>query len=103
MIEGKMNHIDLLKSNQEIFFNFMKAKYPVYQDSNIFLRDILYTIRSFFEKKNGILSYTQAEELAIAFTSHLEEKGDLVKLDENTWKVNFPMEISVKELSQTEK
>ena len=92
-----MQYIETLKSNQDIFFNFMKEKYPVFTDSNIFHKDILYAIRSFFEKKNSRLSYSIAENLTAQFTEYLENKGDLIKLDKNTWKVNFSFKISVKE------
>lgn len=93
-----MNYIDTLKSNKSIFFNFMKAKYPVYTNSNIFQKDILYAIRSFFEKKNSNLSYTEAESLTSEFTDYLQNSGDLLKLDEMSWKVNFSFEDSVTEV-----
>ncbi|MFC2139109.1 hypothetical protein ACFLR4_00480 [Bacteroidota bacterium] len=92
-----MQYIETLRSNQDIFFNFMKEKYPVYTNSNIFHKDILYAIRSFFEKKNSQLSYSIAENLTRQFTEYLENKGDLVKLDKNSWKVNFSFKNSVEE------
>lgn len=95
-----MNYLDILKSNQDIFFNFMRAKYPVYYNSNIFLKDILYAIRSFFEKKNTELSYSAAENLTMEFTGYLENQNDLTRLDANTWKVNFTFENNVKQVAE---
>ncbi|OGU55051.1 MAG: hypothetical protein A2V66_07965 [Ignavibacteria bacterium RBG_13_36_8] len=87
-----MKNLEILKSNQDIFFKFMKAKYPLFYNSNLFFRDMLYTIRSFFEKKNSSISYSSAEKLATEFINYLVEKGDLIKLDDNSWKVNFLIE-----------
>jgi len=38
---------DLIKDKM-VFFNYMKEKYEVHYKSNIFLRDILYAIKSFY-------------------------------------------------------
>lgn len=84
-----MNYLDELKSNKEIFFNFMKEKFPIFFNSNIFLRDLLYAIRSYFERKEKFLSYSQAEKLALEFAEYLEKENEIKKVGKNTWKVNF--------------
>ena len=84
-----MNHLQELKNNKEIFFNFMKEKYPIFFNSNIFARDIQYAIKSFFEKKDIRIAYPEAESLMEKFSKHLEETGDLEKLTINSWRVNF--------------
>jgi hypothetical protein len=78
-----------LVSNKDIFFKFMKERYPIFFNSNLFLRDIQYAIRTYFERKDIMISYTEAEELMKKFTSLLESEGDLVRLNYNSWKVNF--------------
>lgn len=84
-----MNYLNELKSNKEIFFNFMKEKFPVFFNSNIFLRDLLYSIKSYFERKDKFISYSQAEKLALEFTEYLEKSEEIKKVGKNTWKVNF--------------
>ena len=84
-----MNNLDILKNEREIFLNYMKAKYPLHYNSNIFLRDLQYAVRRFFENKNIVLSYTKAEILAMEFAALLESDNDLLRLDANTWRVNF--------------
>jgi hypothetical protein len=79
---------DLIK-NKMVFFNYMKEKYEVHYKSNIFLRDILYSIKSFYEKKGQKINYPFAEQLAMQFTEHLENQAELVLIEKNTWKVNF--------------
>jgi len=84
-----MNYLEELKNNQEIFFNFMKEKYNIYYNSNIFARDLQYAIKQYFEKKDIKIKYPVAEELMQNFSKYLEEKGDLENLTNNSWRVNF--------------
>ena len=84
-----MDNLSLLNKEREIFFKYMHAKYPVYYNSNIFLRDLQYAVRRFFETKSKNLSYTQAEKIALEFAKILEDEGDLFRLDANSWRVNF--------------
>jgi len=90
-----MNELEVLKTGKNIFFNFMKRKYPVIQKSNIFLRDLQFAIDSYFNLKSIKLSYSDAEKIALDFASELENNGEILKLGENVWKVNFPTEDSV--------
>ena len=87
-----MNRLEELKNNQDIFFNFMKEKYHIYLNSNIFFRDIQYAINSYFEKKDITLKSREAENLTSEFTKYLEEKGDLTRLNYNSFRVNFSLE-----------
>ncbi|MBU0474491.1 MAG: hypothetical protein KKF62_10035 [Bacteroidetes bacterium] len=84
-----MNHLNELLNNKEIFFRFIAEKMPVFTGANVFLRDIQYGIKFFFEKKNILLKYPAAEKLALEFTSALVSKNELVQYKPNTWKVNF--------------
>jgi hypothetical protein len=92
-----MNTFDDLIANRIIFFNFMKERYEVHYKSNIFLRDILYAIKSFYEKKGQKISYPFAEQLAIRFTEHLENQTELILIEKHTWKVNFSFNNNIKE------
>ena len=84
-----MNYLEHLINNKEIFFNFMKKKYPLFQQSNLFLRDMQYAIMSYFELKEKPLKYEDAEVLAQDFIKKLVDNGELIQLNHKTWKVNF--------------
>lgn len=84
-----MNYLQELTASDEIFFRYMKEKYRVFYNSNIFLRDIQYAIKSFFQRKNQKLKYFEAEKLALDFTELMEKKEKLKKVNNNAWKVNF--------------
>jgi len=84
-----MNYLQELTASDEIFFRYMKEKYHLYFNSNIFLRDIQYAIKSFFQRKNYKLKYLEAEKLALDFIKQMEKKEKLKKVGNNAWKVNF--------------
>ena len=87
-----MKHLNELMTNRSIFFNFMREKYKVYNNSNIFFRDIQYAIKSYLEKKEKKVKYSDAENLAKEFIKKLETEGQLIKMSNNAWKVNFSFE-----------
>lgn len=97
-----MNKFDQLLSEKEIFLKYMKEKYKIFNNSNIFLRDIQYAIKSFFEKKDIKITYSEAEKLMNELTSNMEASGELLKLSTNTWKVNFSFEEPVFEVESSE-
>ncbi|MBA4406298.1 hypothetical protein C0389_03390 [bacterium] len=90
-----MDYLNELSLNKTIFFNFMKEKYNVYHNSNIFFRDIQYAVKSFLEKKNKKIKYSEAEKIAQEFIKQMENDGQLKKMSNNAWKVNFSFEKSV--------
>ena len=87
-----MDYLEDLKKNQNIFLKFTSEKYRVFTHSNVFLRDIQFAIKFYFEKKNIVLKYPQAEKLAKEFTAYLVEQNELSQLTDNTWKVQFSFE-----------
>ncbi|MCF8259358.1 MAG: hypothetical protein K9J12_01175 [Melioribacteraceae bacterium] len=92
-----MKHADNLFIEKDQFFDFFKEQYHIYFNSNIFLRDILYSVRRYFEKKGEILSYSDAEKITNEFTQKLESENLLLRLDNNSWRVNFMKPESVVE------
>lgn len=84
--DQKLNH---LVSNQEVVFEFLREKFPIFYNSNIFLRDIQYGIMTYFERKDITISYPLAEELALKFTSSMESQKIIKRLSANTWLINF--------------
>ncbi len=97
-----MNHLQDLISQKEIFIKFMKEKYPLFNNSNIFLRDIQYAVKSFFEKKDRFLTYAQTDIISQGFIKKLEETKEFINVSKNTWKVNFSFEKVVKENEQAQ-
>jgi len=86
-----MDLIQDLISNKKLFFSFMKEKYPVFKESNIFFRDLQYAIRNYYMKKGKTIDYQKAEKIALVFIENLVNNGELKKISNNAWKVNFSL------------
>lgn len=95
-----MNHLEHLKENKKVFFNFMNENYTIFQYSNLFLRDLQYAIISYFEKKETPVKYANAEILAQDYIKHLISNNDLVEIDSKSWKITF--EVGIKKVIETE-
>ena len=93
----KMDYLGELKTNKDIFMKFMSERYKIFTHSNLFLRDIQFAIKFYFERKNIFLKYPEAEKLAFQFTNFLVEQKDLSIIDDRTWKVIFTVDLPVVE------
>ncbi len=88
MSDKYQTNLQLLKNNDEELLNYLKAKFPVFHNSNFFFRDFQYGIRSFLEKKEIKASYQTAEMLAEDMAKYYEEKNLFVKIDHQTWRID---------------
>lgn len=90
MANKLLQKLEMLKKNDSVLLEFLKAKFPLFHNSNFFFRDLQYGIRSFFEKKEIKISYQDAEKLANEIAKHFEEKGIFIKVNHQGWKIHFP-------------
>lgn len=90
MADKYSSQLETLKQNDSILLNFLKAKFPMFHNSNFFFRDLQYGIRSFLEKKEIIVNYQIAEKLAVDMANYFEEQGIFVKVNSQGWKVSYP-------------
>jgi hypothetical protein len=88
MADKFQTNLQLLKNNEEELLNYLKAKFPVFHNSNFFFRDFQYGIRSFLEKKEIKASYQMAEKLAEEMAKYFEDKNLFVKINHQAWKIN---------------
>lgn len=88
MADKYQTNLQLLKNNDEELLNYLKAKFPMFHNSNFFFRDFQYGIRSFLEKKEIKVSYQTTEKLAYEMAKHYEEKNLFVKINDQTWMVS---------------
>ena len=83
-------YLELLRSNEEVLLNYLRARFPVFHKSNFFLRDLQYGIRSFLEKKEIKVSYEQADILAKAIAKQFEDRQIFIKINDSSWTVMYP-------------
>ena len=84
------NNLELLKRENDSLLGFLKAKYPMFHNSNFFYRDLQYGVRSFMEKKGIDITYAESAELADGISEEFENKGIFVRMNKTGWKINFP-------------
>lgn len=82
------NLLLLLINNRDDFFQYLKAKFPLFHNSNFFLRDLEFGVKGYFEKKGIHLSYSDSEKLSRLFSEKLIEQNIFIKLSDNSWKIN---------------
>lgn len=76
--------------NQVEFLQFMRTRSPLYHLSNLFLRDLHFSVMEFLRKKKVSVGQSEAEQVAREIALHLEKKNVLKKLNSNTWVLNYP-------------
>ena len=85
-----------LKKENHIFLNYLKAKFPVFHNSNFFDKDLQYGIIGFLENKGTNISFEQAEKLAILLSDFYVNQGIFIKISANTWRLNYPDFVTAK-------
>ncbi len=90
--EKIMKHLDEILQNKARFFNFMSKKFPVKYKSNIFLRDVQFAIKDYFDQKNVKLSYTETENMAKALMENMVKAGEAEQLTEKSWEFLLKLE-----------
>ena len=84
------DHFSVLKNDNQIFLNYLKAKFPLFHNSNIFSRDFQYGLKGFLEKKNIYIRENDLIQLADDLSKYFEAQGIFVKTSSNGWKLNYP-------------
>ena len=85
-----------LQTDTLSFLNYMRAKVPVFHNSNIFYRDVENGVKGFFEKKGTPIKNSDASVVTKNYLEHLENEKVLIKTSEQSWKVNYPDFVTTK-------
>ncbi len=85
-----------LKNENQIFLNYLKAKFPIFHNSNFFFRDFQYGLKSFLEKKGTTLTDNNLAGLAVQFSEYFETQGIFIRTSTQGWKVNYPEFVTAK-------
>ena len=85
-----------LKNENQIFLSYLKAKFPLFHNSNFFSKDFQYGLKSFLEKKNIHLTENNLIILADQFSTYYETQGIFVRTSLQGWKLNYPEFVTAK-------
>lgn len=83
------NLFNELKNEKEIFLSYLKAKFPIFHNSNLFSKDFQYGLKGFLEKKGTHLKEAQLIELSDLFSDYYEKEGIFLRTGKNGWKLNY--------------
>lgn len=81
---------DQIINEEEVFFNFLKSKFPLFYKSNLFFRDLEYGIQQFYKKKNVKLSLGEILAVTERTAAYFEEKNYFIRINDGTWMINMP-------------
>ncbi len=85
-----VEYLNLITDDYKIFLQFLKAKYPMFHNSNFFFRDLQFGIVKYLENKGTKIRFDDAEVLANKVGKFLEDNGIFIKVNKNAWKLNYP-------------
>ena len=85
-----MNEVEIIVNSQTEFLKFLKSKFTLIHQSNIFFRDFHYGIMSYLEDRGRKKKYLDAEKIAREVGTEFEKKGVFKKIDHQSWLLNYP-------------
>ena len=85
-----MEYVDLIEKEDKVFLKFLKAKYPMFHNSNFFFRDLQYGAMKFLEKKGLKVSIPQSIKIAEKVGEYFESQGIFVRVTKMGWRLNYP-------------
>ena len=85
-----MNHASEILDRKTDVLAFLKTRFPLYDKSNVFFRDIQYGIQVFLGRKGIKAGYPEAEKIAREFASLMEREGVFVAIDRQSWALHYP-------------
>lgn len=79
-----------LQNNNQIFLNYLKAKFPIFHNSNFFFRDFQYGLKGYLEKKTIQMTWRDIEELSKLLCDYYVSKKIFIKISSQVCKLNYP-------------
>ncbi|MGE5313395.1 MAG: hypothetical protein ACM3Q4_01735 [Acidobacteriota bacterium] len=83
-------HTQIITNSPIEFLNYMRSKVPIFHNSNIFYRDLMYGVIDYLEKRNIKVSFSQAEAIAQEVIANFEKRNMFRKVNPQGWVLNYP-------------
>ncbi len=87
-----MHMIDMAKmfvEKQNEFLNFLKTRFSVFHESNLFFRDLHYGVMAFLQMNELPNRYSPTEELTKEIITAYESTKVFVRIDDRSWMLNY--------------
>jgi hypothetical protein len=76
--------------DKDDFLHFLKSRFHLYHQSNVFFRDLQYGLIAYCEAGKKKISYGSADALAAELAETLAVSGILRQVSPGTWVLNYP-------------
>lgn len=84
-----MNALDLFIEKRQDFLGFLKSRFNLFHESNVFFRDLHYGVMGFLQLNRLPSRYSSTEELTKRVIAAYVESKVLIPIDERTWMLNY--------------
>lgn len=85
-----MKEVEFIINHKTEFMKFLKSKFPLIHNSNLFFRDFHYGIMWYLQEHSLNRRYQEAENIAKEVGKAFEQSGIFKKIDYQTWVLNYP-------------
>lgn len=82
--------LKLFLDNEKDFLKYLKSRYKLYHQSNVFFRDLHYGVMAFLEINDIPFKNLEAEELTRNVVDSYEHSNVLKRINDRTWMLNYP-------------
>ncbi len=89
-VNATMKPTEIIINNELDFLKYFKSKFTLIHMSNVFFRDLHYGVMSYLKDHGVKAGYGEAESTTREVSADLEQKGIFLKIDHQSWKLNFP-------------
>jgi hypothetical protein len=83
--------VKMLVDRQKEFLSFLKTRFNVFHESNVFFRDLHYGVMAFLQMNGMPNRYSSSEELTKQVVAAYEGMNVFVRIEERAWMVNYPL------------
>ena len=85
-----MKEVDSILGHHTEFLKYLKSKFTLIHQSNVFFRDLHYGVMAYLQDHGMKMKYQNAEQVARDIGTGLEQKGIFKKIDNQSWLLNYP-------------
>jgi hypothetical protein len=83
--------VKMFVDRQKEFLSFLKTRFNVFHESNVFFRDLHYGVMAFLQMNGLANRYSPSEELTKQVVVAYEGMNVLIRIEERAWMVNYPL------------
>ncbi len=85
-----MKEIEFMKRNKIQFLEFLRSKFPIFHLSNVFYRDLRYSVKYYLLANGFRVSDMELEAVSNALIGQMVSDDILKPVSTGAWTLNYP-------------